>query len=89
MLSKQRATIDQIDQEIVRLFEKRMQTAKEVVAIKKQHQLPVLDSHREMQVIEKVCSYLTDPELEQPLKELYTELLRLSRDYQQKELDKA
>lgn len=89
MLSKQRERIDQIDKEIVRLFQERMQTAKEVVAIKKEHQLPILDSHRETQVIEKVCSYLTDAELEQPLKEFYTELLRLSREYQQKELEKA
>ncbi|MGT2799689.1 chorismate mutase [Streptococcus marmotae] len=87
MLSKQREKIDQIDKELVRLFEERMQTALEVVAIKKGHGLPVLDSGREAQVIEKVCSYLNDETLRQPLTELYTEMMRLSRAYQQKQLD--
>lgn len=87
MLSKQRETIDRIDREIVGLFEERMQTALEVVAIKKEHGLPVLDSSREAQVIEKVCSYLKDATLREPLTELYTEMMRLSRAYQQKQLD--
>ncbi|MTB64488.1 chorismate mutase [Streptococcus sp. zg-86] len=87
MLSKQREKIDQIDKELVRLFEERMQTALEVVAIKKEHGLPVLDSNREAQVIEKVCSYLNDETLRQPLTELYTEMMRLSRAHQQKQLD--
>ncbi|MER0123482.1 chorismate mutase [Streptococcus sp. ZJ93] len=87
MLSKQREKIDQIDKELVRLFEERMQTALEVVAIKKEHGLPVLDSSREAQVIEKVCSYLNDETLRQPLTEWYTEMMRLSRAHQQKQLD--
>ncbi|MBF0819494.1 chorismate mutase [Streptococcus acidominimus] len=87
MLSKQREKIDQIDREIVRLFEERMQTALEVVAIKKEHGLPVLDSGREAQVIEKVGSYLKDASLRAPLTELYTEMMRLSRAHQQKQLD--
>ncbi|MBF0775928.1 chorismate mutase [Streptococcus azizii] len=87
MLSKQREKIDQIDREIVRLFEERMQTALEVVAIKKAEGLPVLDSGREAQVLEKVSSYLNDLALREPLIELYTEIMRLSRAYQQKQLD--
>ncbi|MBF0787961.1 MULTISPECIES: chorismate mutase [unclassified Streptococcus] len=88
MLSKQREKIDQIDREIVHLFEERMQTALQVVAIKKEHGLPVLDSGREAQVIEKVCSYLKNGTLREPLIELYTEMMRLSRAYQQQQLDK-
>lgn len=52
-LERARKTIDEIDSEMAKLFEKRMDAAKEVAKYKKECGLPVLDSGRENAVIEK------------------------------------
>lgn len=84
MLEKQRKKIDAIDRQLVALFEERTSVVEEVAQIKLQHQMPILDSGREEQVIAKVQSYLTQPELEQEVKEWFVELMRISREHQQK-----
>lgn len=84
MLEKQRKKIDAIDRQLVALFEERTSVVEEVAQIKLQHQIPILDSGREEQVIAKVQSYLTQPELEQEVKEWFVELMRISREHQQK-----
>ena len=46
-LEKARETINRVDAEIARLFEERMEAAREVAAYKKEHGLPILDAARE------------------------------------------
>ncbi|MBS4749821.1 chorismate mutase [Carnobacteriaceae bacterium zg-ZUI78] len=82
MLEKQRKEIDAIDKELVALFEKRMAVALEVATIKKEHQLPVFDAKREQMVFEKVISYLENDTLKPLLKEVYSTLMKVSKDYQ-------
>ena len=82
MLEAQRQQIDQIDRELVRLFEARTAVVEEVAAIKQANGMEILDSGREQQVIDKVQSYLQDPELADELADLYTELMRISRGHQ-------
>lgn len=84
MLNQERQKIDAIDRELVRLFEERMTVVKNIIAIKKQQNLPILDQGREEEVIAKVTSYLADKSLEGDLTALYTELMRLSRNFQAK-----
>lgn len=84
MLSQQRKQIDQIDREIVALFEKRTKLTEEVAAIKLKNGLDILDSGREEAIIDKVTGYLKDPTLADELTDLYTQLMRISRDHQQK-----
>ena len=83
MLEEQRQKIDHIDCQIVALFEERTNVVEEVAKIKLDNDIPILDSGREEQVILKVQSYLKDE-----LAELYTELMRISREHQKNWIEK-
>ena len=86
MLDKQRAEIDAIDREIVFLFERRMQVVMEVARIKKENGIAIFDASREKEVIAKVQSYLKDATLKEELAEAYETLMKVSKDYQQKQI---
>lgn len=51
MLTEIRKQIDDIDKEIADLFSKRMDLVKQVIAYKKENNLPILDQNRENQMI--------------------------------------
>ncbi|MBE9389631.1 chorismate mutase [Vagococcus salmoninarum] len=85
MLSEQRQKIDQIDQELVSLLEKRLAVVTEVAEIKKAQGIAILDSSREEQVFEKIKGYVENPSYEESVLALYREMMRISRDYQQKQ----
>ena len=87
MLEKQRAEIDAIDREIVALFERRMQVVVDVARIKKEKGIAILDASREKEVIAKVQSYLKDAALKEELAEAYETLMKVSKDYQQKQIE--
>ena len=87
MLEKQRAEIDVIDREIVALFERRMQVVVDVARIKKENGIAILDANREKEVIAKVQSYLKDDHLKEELAEAYETLMKVSKDYQQKQIE--
>ena len=76
-----RNTIDQIDDQMLELFVRRMETAREVAAYKKEHGLPILDSGREREVLNRV-SEKAGPGLERYTKLLYQTMFDLSRGYQ-------
>jgi monofunctional chorismate mutase len=77
-----RNQIDNIDKEIVKLFEKRMEIVLDVAKYKKQNHIPVLDSSREEEVINKNIGYLKNKELENYLRKFYINFMNLSKDYQ-------
>ena len=87
MLEKQRGEIDAIDREIVALFERRMQVVVDVARIKKENGIAILDASREKEVIAKVQSYLKDAALKEELAEAYETLMKVSKDYQQKQIE--
>ena len=87
MLEKQRAEIDAIDREIVALFERRMQVVVDVACIKKENGIAILDANREKEVIQKVQSYLKDATLKEELAEVYDTMMKVSKDYQKKQLE--
>ena len=87
MLEKQRAEIDAIDREIVALFERRMQVVVDVARIKKENGIAILDANREKEVITKVQSYLKDATLKEELAEAYETLMKVSKDYQLKQME--
>lgn len=86
MLDKQRTEIDAIDREIVSLFERRMQVVMDVARIKKENGMAIFDASREKEVIAKVQSYLKDATLKEELAEAYETLMKVSKDYQQKQI---
>ena len=86
MLEKQRAEIDAIDREIVALFERRMQVVVDVARIKKENGIAILDASREKEGIAKGQSYLKDDHLKEELAEAYETLMKVSKDYQLKQM---
>ena len=59
-LDQIRKDIDQIDQELVALLERRMVCVGQIVEYKEQQGIPVLDQGRERELLEKVGSLVTD-----------------------------
>lgn len=84
-LTDYRAQIDAIDDEIVRLFQQRMDIAGDIAAYKKANNLPILQAGREREKL-AALSAQTRPELRSYLRVLYSLLFELSRTYQEKDL---
>ena len=76
-----RNTIDQIDDQMLELFVRRMAASREVAAYKKEHGLPILDSGREREVLNRVTEKAGEG-LERYAKLLYQTMFDLSRGYQ-------
>lgn len=77
-----RQEIDQIDDQIVKLLEKRMHLVEGVVAYKKASGKPILDSKREEVIFEKVRSRVTNKSYQETIVATFSDILKRSRDYQ-------
>lgn len=90
-LETARATINAIDAEMADLFVQRMAAVADVAAYKASHQLPVLDSGREAEVLAKNTARLDDTD-HAPLKPYYAQFLQnvmdLSKAWQRAALRK-
>ena len=80
-LSEYRARIDKIDDELLRLFAERMQTAAGIAAYKKENTLPVLDAGREREKLADIVKKAPEGMQEEAVS-LYRLLFSLSRSYQ-------
>ena len=80
-----RQEIDQIDQKIVALFNKRLAVAYKVAKYKKEHQLNILDQKREDELLEKIKNLSQKEYVEETLR-LYENILVISKDYQKKNI---
>jgi chorismate mutase/prephenate dehydratase len=80
-----RENIDQIDNELLRLIERRMEVAESVGRFKKDNALPVRDRERERQVLYRLCEQ-SRPELKGYIKSIYSVLFEASSSHQIKEL---
>ena len=85
-LEKARINIDLIDQEMAKLFEKRMQEVNEVITYKMEQGLPIFDQKREQQVIEKNLKYINNNELKPYYEASLNALMGISKEYQSKKL---
>ena len=81
-LEQFRNVIDDIDREIVALFERRMEVTRQVGEYKQRIGIPVLDAGREREVIAKKLEWLTDPALKTDVTELYETIMGISRRQQ-------
>ena len=86
-LDQCRAELDAIDAQLVSLFEKRMQIARDVAQYKHAHNLNILDASRESAVLESRAAMLQDETLKKPLQDLFREIMRFSREEQKRYLD--
>ena len=87
-LAQIRQELDEIDREMVKLFERRT-LCREVARTKLAQGKPVLDASREAQVLESRAAMLTDASLVEAVQALYREMMALSRQEQEKLLREA
>lgn len=83
-LQTARAQISGIDQEMARLFERRMQAVQLVAAHKQEYGLPILDTSREQELLAQGCAYITDGTIREYYAEYLQHMFQLSRDYQRR-----
>jgi len=86
-INRCREDIDAIDRAILSLFEQRMQVSRDVAAYKYAHHKEVLDPEREAKVLQDRSQAVRDPLLRQPAMQLFTEIMRLSREEQYRFLE--
>ncbi len=77
-----RVEIDQVDKEILKLFTHRMELACQVAEYKIATGKKVYDKVREDEKLEKLSSYVDDGFSQQAVKELYTQIMSISRKKQ-------
>lgn len=88
-LEESRAAIDQVDRQIVRLFEERMALSRDVARYKIANGLPVLDRSREEKVLDSRAAMLADPCWTDSVRRLYESIMAISRAEQEKLLASA
>lgn len=81
-LNKYRKEIDEIDQQLVSLLEKRFNVVEQVNDYKKENGLAVLDSNREQQVLAKIAAQVTAADKAVYIEEIFKEIMRQSRNWQ-------
>lgn len=81
-LEDYRKEIDSIDRELIALFEKRMNVAIKVGEYKKERNLPIFNSKREEEVIEKNINLLSNKEYSEITRIFFEKVMELSRSLQ-------
>ena len=87
-LEELRRELDEVDGELVRLFERRMALAGQVAACKIAAGRPVLDRTREEAVLASRAAMLENHAWEAEVRQLYETLMALSRGEQQRIMDR-
>ena len=82
MLKKAREEINEIDEQMAQLFEKRMQAVEIVAQYKKEHNLAILDEKREEEVIKRNIARIHNSKYNQGYQELLEKMMEISRNYQ-------
>ena len=86
-LSEIRESINEVDQSLAQLFEKRMELVALVAEYKIENDIPILNSEREKQVIERALESLRDKSLSREMEIFFNELMAISREYQSRYID--
>ena len=80
-LNDYRIEIDEIDRQIVDLFQRRMRVAEKIAEFKMEQGLPVLDEARETIKLENIA-LLAEEDMADYCRVLYNEIMKMSRDHQ-------
>jgi monofunctional chorismate mutase len=78
-----RKEINGIDEQLLSLFERRMEIAEEIGRYKKENSLPIYDAERERAVLRRMYE-VAKPETAEYVEPLFLSLMEMSRDYQSK-----
>ena len=85
-LKKLREEIDGIDRELTALFGKRMEVSARIAEYKRKNGLPILDSDRERELLDKIAD-ISGTELREYSVELYEKIMELSKSYQSSKIN--
>lgn len=77
-----RDLIDSIDNQIIKLYVKRMEIVKEITKLKIENDLPVLDQNREKIMLEKNLEKVKDDEFKKYYKSVLEGFLKASKEMQ-------
>ncbi len=88
-LAEIRQELDEIDRQMVALYERRMMLSREVAQVKLTMDKPVLDASREEAVLRSRVEMLDHPDLADATRALYREIMAQSRSEQEKLLREA
>ena len=83
-----RQDINDVDEQIASLYQKRMNLSLEVAEYKKNNNLPILDAKREEEVILRNLELIKDESIKTYYHQFLTELMRESKEHQQDYLSK-
>lgn len=84
-----RSRIDEIDKEITKLFEERMDTVINIANYKKDRNLPIFNRNREDEVIEKNVGYLKNNDYAEETRKFFISLMEVSRELQSRKMLEA
>jgi len=84
-LNELRLEINEITEEMMILFEKRLEVSKRIAAYKKEHNLPIFQPEREKELVDRYTKDALYPELSQAFLET---LMNLSKTLQKEESEK-
>ncbi|MGN9162262.1 chorismate mutase [Clostridium sulfidigenes] len=82
-LEQCRKEIDEIDKELINLFERRMDIAIRVANYKKENDLPIYDEERESKVIKKNVDNLKNKNYDLLARRFFLSIVELSRSLQE------
>ena len=83
-LEKQRKVIKQIDAEMAKLFEKRMECAAAIASYKKQNALPIYDAGREAALLAENSANIADETVREYYSDFLKNTMKVSKAYQQR-----
>ena len=86
-LNDVRKKINEIDKEMARLFEERMEASEQVALYKKEHALPIFDEKREKEVIEKNTAFLNNDIYKEYYVKFIQNTMDISKQYQSRLLE--
>ncbi|RZI49338.1 chorismate mutase [Lactococcus kimchii] len=87
-LTELRKEIDQVDQEIVRLLEERMNIVQKIGQAKQAQQITILDSSREETVLNQARQNVKNPAYQETIVNTYKDIMKNSRLYQKEAREK-
>lgn len=83
-----RDLIDSIDNQIIELYEKRMEVIKDVIEYKIENDLPIYDQNRESLMLEKNLSKIKNEKYKKYYADVLNGFLKASKEYQKDILNK-
>ena len=81
-LDEDRKSIDEIDAKMAALFEEPFKVVADVIDYKIENRIPILDSGRETEILEKNCERIQDDDIRSYYRKYFLGLLALSKEYQ-------